>query len=123
MAESREQEAPVGIATTKDVEGDVTMPDVDAPVPAVTRQVEEQQSQPIPPPPSGPLPVASPPPALQDHQSAISDQSESQKHLLPPIENRLKGRKCLVLDLDETLVHSSFKVRDLRQILPARRFY
>ena len=25
----------------------------------------------------------------------------------------LKGRKCLVLDLDETLVHSSFKVRQV----------
>lgn len=29
--------------------------------------------------------------------------------LLNPIDNSLKGRKCLVLDLDETLVHSSFK--------------
>lgn len=30
--------------------------------------------------------------------------------LLPPLQARLKGRKCLVLDLDETLIHSSFKV-------------
>ncbi|KAF9227380.1 NLI interacting factor [Gyrodon lividus] len=29
--------------------------------------------------------------------------------LLPPISPRHAGRKCLVLDLDETLVHSSFK--------------
>jgi len=29
--------------------------------------------------------------------------------LLPPISMELAGRKCLVLDLDETLVHSSFK--------------
>ncbi|KAG2345546.1 NIF-domain-containing protein [Suillus weaverae] len=28
--------------------------------------------------------------------------------LLPPVSSRHKGRKCLVLDLDETLVHSSF---------------
>lgn len=28
--------------------------------------------------------------------------------LLPPISSQHKGRKCLVLDLDETLVHSSF---------------
>ncbi|KAG1723802.1 HAD-like domain-containing protein [Suillus lakei] len=28
--------------------------------------------------------------------------------LLPPISSRYRGRKCLVLDLDETLVHSSF---------------
>jgi hypothetical protein len=31
--------------------------------------------------------------------------------LLPPLFVAHKGRKCLVLDLDETLVHSSFKVR------------
>lgn len=30
--------------------------------------------------------------------------------LLPPISRDLLGRKCLVLDLDETLIHSSFKV-------------
>jgi RNA polymerase II subunit A small phosphatase-like protein len=30
--------------------------------------------------------------------------------LLPPISPQHVGRKCLVLDLDETLVHSSFKV-------------
>ncbi|KAG5645188.1 hypothetical protein DXG03_006706 [Asterophora parasitica] len=31
------------------------------------------------------------------------------KPLLPPLLPEHKGRKCLVLDLDETLVHSSFK--------------
>jgi len=30
-------------------------------------------------------------------------------HLLPPAKDHKKGMKCLVLDLDETLVHSSFK--------------
>jgi len=30
-------------------------------------------------------------------------------HLLPPMRDNKKGMKCLVLDLDETLVHSSFK--------------
>ena len=35
---------------------------------------------------------------------------EKQQWLLPPIEPRFNGKKCLVLDLDETLVHSSFKV-------------
>ncbi|KAI8344014.1 HAD-like domain-containing protein [Chlamydoabsidia padenii] len=30
--------------------------------------------------------------------------------LLAPISKQDKGRKCLVLDLDETLVHSSFKI-------------
>jgi len=32
--------------------------------------------------------------------------------LLPPISPRKEGTKCLVLDLDETLVHSSFKPVD-----------
>jgi RNA polymerase II subunit A small phosphatase-like protein len=32
------------------------------------------------------------------------------KALLPAMRPEHKGRKCLVLDLDETLVHSSFKV-------------
>lgn len=35
---------------------------------------------------------------------------EKQQWLLPPIAPRFEGKKCLVLDLDETLVHSSFKV-------------
>lgn len=30
--------------------------------------------------------------------------------LLPPVKPEHVGRKCLVLDLDETLLHSSFKV-------------
>lgn len=37
--------------------------------------------------------------------------SDKQRWLLPPLQPHFKGRKCLVLDLDETLVHSSFKVR------------
>ncbi|CUS15189.1 unnamed protein product [Tuber aestivum] len=35
---------------------------------------------------------------------------ERQQWLLPPPAPRFEGKKCLVLDLDETLVHSSFKV-------------
>eukprot|EP00049_Salpingoeca_infusionum_P016800 m.348882 g.348882 ORF g.348882 m.348882 type:complete len:248 (+) comp16148_c1_seq17:380-1123(+) len=30
-------------------------------------------------------------------------------NLLPPLEEHVQGKRCLVLDLDETLVHSSFK--------------
>lgn len=30
--------------------------------------------------------------------------------LLPPIKLCDSGKKCMVIDLDETLVHSSFKV-------------
>jgi RNA polymerase II subunit A small phosphatase-like protein len=70
----------------------------------------------LPPPP--PLPVPDPiksstnPP--QDLVSAAPVE-EKQQWLLPPMEARFKGKKCLVLDLDETLVHSSFKVRILFQ--------
>ncbi|KAG4305458.1 hypothetical protein PORY_001014 [Pneumocystis oryctolagi] len=44
-------------------------------------------------------------------ESSISPiHSEHQKWLLSPILDADKGKKCLVLDLDETLVHSSFKI-------------
>ncbi|KAK9475903.1 HAD-like domain-containing protein [Lipomyces japonicus] len=41
--------------------------------------------------------------------SPTSDYKEQPIALLAPITDELRGRKCLVLDLDETLVHSSFK--------------
>ena len=47
--------------------------------------------------------------ASQD-ESALSTPEPAQKWLLPPITSQFSGKKCLVLDLDETLVHSSFKV-------------
>lgn len=43
--------------------------------------------------------------------SAVSTPEPPQKWLLPPVAPQFSGKKCLVLDLDETLVHSSFKVR------------
>lgn len=57
--------------------------------------------------PTGLLPP--PPMALPEKQEPIAP-SERPPMLLPPAEPHLQGRKCLVLDLDETLVHSSFKV-------------
>lgn len=64
----------------------------------------DAQSKPIPPPPPGSgVAVAEP----------GSEGEESRKWLLPPVAPEHKGRKCLVLDLDETLVHSSFKVCNL----------
>ncbi|KAJ5503560.1 Dullard phosphatase domain eukaryotic [Penicillium fimorum] len=56
----------------------------------------------IPPPPP-PLPPAPPAPARGHYE-------ETGHPLLPAPLPHLSGRKCLVLDLDETLVHSSFKV-------------
>lgn len=50
-------------------------------------------------------------PSLDLHQQiATSPQPEKPSWLLPEPLPHLKNRKCLVLDLDETLVHSSFKV-------------
>jgi hypothetical protein len=39
--------------------------------------------------------------------------------LLGPVHHADKGKKCLVLDLDETLVHSSFKVYSTLQLCSA----
>lgn len=54
--------------------------------------------------------------AAQTPGSGVSQPPQSQPAgvrstppLLPPISGDALGRKCLVLDLDETLVHSSFK--------------
>ena len=33
-----------------------------------------------------------------------------ERFLLPPVNTIDTGKKCLIIDLDETLVHSSFKV-------------
>lgn len=69
----------------------------------------------------GQLPISLPPPpprAAQNQaavgvgrsQSNAAAPNERPPWLLPPLQPRFQGKKCLVLDLDETLVHSSFKV-------------
>ncbi len=65
----------------------------------------------LPLPPLSPASETANPSAFPE-EAAVVDEAveEKQKWLLPPIEPRFKGKKCLVLDLDETLVHSSFKV-------------
>ena len=42
---------------------------------------------------------------------ADSATGKGRSWLLAPLRPEFEGKKCLVLDLDETLVHSSFKVR------------
>lgn len=66
---------------------------------------------------SGPTADIPPPPPLQQREEELSRQRTSEAEvftprqaLLPPMRPEFKGKKCLVLDLDETLVHSSFKV-------------
>lgn len=67
-----------------------------------------------------------PPPPLQERQAQVAHQEGSpvrdggeggQTWLLPPQAPEFAGRKCLVLDLDETLVHSSFKVNTLAEYI------
>ena len=74
--------------------------------PTATRELAQTQTNLPPPPPRN----------GQDRATSSSNAvapNEKQQWLLPPLQPQLKGRKCLVLDLDETLVHSSFKVRKL----------
>ncbi|KAH9827763.1 plasma membrane phosphatase required for sodium stress response [Teratosphaeria destructans] len=74
----------------------------------------ESQGDALPPPP-GPPPTQTEQQQVQpttgDGQQVTSMERDEQKQwLLPPLRPELRGRKCLVLDLDETLVHSSFKI-------------
>ena len=95
-------------------DSDVAMPD--APVVPAARETPSQdtaqqlaQTQMALPPP--------PPRNGQERSVAssthVTPDDRPQQWLLPPLQSQLKGRKCLVLDLDETLVHSSFKVLHL----------
>ena len=99
----------------KDGEGDVQMEDSE-PLPTVEkeggtipmpRKDETAAKTVLPPPPPGPAP---------SEEAAAPEAEQKQQWLLPPIAPRFKGKKCLVLDLDETLVHSSFKVRFFDQL-------
>ena len=118
VTEAKEKEQ-ASEKASQDVDGDVAMPDIETSAPTAAASppaqepanpADEQLAKPMPPPPPGPIPLASDLPISQGETSIASEESEPQKSLLPPIEPHLKGRKCLVLDLDETLVHSSFKV-------------
>ena len=69
-----------------------------------TREVTQPQVNLPPPPPRNGQDTTTP------SASSVVTPSDRQRWLLPPLQPHFKGRKCLVLDLDETLVHSSFKV-------------
>ncbi|KAI2472601.1 NIF-domain-containing protein [Annulohypoxylon bovei var. microspora] len=114
VAEDHEAEAvAVEGSSSRDVDGDVEMADGEPTKPELAKQpgtgTEEQYAKPVPPPPPGPIPITNPTPTAPEDTSADVEQGLP-KFLLPPVEPHLKGRKCLVLDLDETLVHSSFKI-------------
>jgi len=55
----------------------------------------------------------------RDYENPNETTHWKDQQLLPPLRENKKGKKCLVLDLDETLVHSSFKpVRECDFIVP-----
>ena len=98
----------------KQIDDDIEMKDVPLSTNDVHQEGEDQSSDAQAEHPKVDLP---PPPPLVERQHAVQSQtadaseaSEPQKYLLGPIAPRFQGKKCLVLDLDETLVHSSFKV-------------
>ena len=84
--------------------------------PPIAPEVEESTRSAEPQKEESTTQITLPPPPPRDSQARPTPQrerspgTERQQWLLPPIQPRFKGKKCLVLDLDETLVHSSFKV-------------
>ena len=97
-------------------ESDVDMTDVPI-IPPVEEQnrldepIQPHDVQPVtlpPPPPLSKRVAATTAPETVPPVPAIDESKE--RWLLPPAQPPLKGRKCLILDLDETLVHSSFKI-------------
>lgn len=110
-------------------DSDIDMPDAPLEEPAavevkkgVERSEPEVVSQLPPPPPLAPRTHPSSPGHERNLTNSSSSPNEQQKWLLPPIRDEFKGKKCLVLDLDETLVHSSFKV-SLRILDGLRTWY
>ena len=103
------------VVNEKDEEGDVPMPDAAEESQQASNAADattEESYTNLPPPPPGPIPAVPSAPttgALIEIPPVFSS-DQPQKFLLPPQAPEFKGKKCLVLDLDETLVHSSFKV-------------
>lgn len=126
------------VQSNQDEEGDVQMQEQAAPhqvnIEPVAPVVSEERSS---------VAVMPPPPPIQASEDSgnpsedvvpADAQEDRQSWLLPPIAPRFVGKKCLVLDLDETLVHSSFKVShisrsseefvtNVRQDLTSSRFH
>lgn len=127
LAESTAAGSSGRAAPSKDEDGDTEMPDalVQASEPVV-QPAEVDNLQTLPPAP--PLPAVPSPPQDAEGDLITAPDQPQQEWLLPPIQPQFKGRKCLVLDLDETLVHSSFKVGFIKsvifvQLLTALRYY
>jgi RNA polymerase II subunit A small phosphatase-like protein len=100
-APATREDGPAAAARQVYDEADVAMKDVDQ-QPVQEWEAEEDAQATLPPPPPGPAPVG--------YDTATPAPDTPQRALLPAIRPEHAGRKCLVLDLDETLVHSSFKL-------------
>jgi len=102
------------VPSEKDAEGDVPMPDAGPARPLGNQGAAgaaEESLPRVPPPPPGPVPaVPNAPTNTLIESPPVFAPDQPQRFLLPPQAPEHKGRKCLVLDLDETLVHSSFKI-------------
>jgi carboxy-terminal domain RNA polymerase II polypeptide A small phosphatase len=105
----RSQEAEAGgsasEAPAKDEDGDAEMVDAAALQAPEPPQPADAEDLPHPPVPVPDAPIA----PKNEAGLVVATEQAVQDALLPPIQPHFKGRKCLVLDLDETLVHSSFK--------------
>ncbi|KAL8720801.1 MAG: hypothetical protein Q9225_002396 [Loekoesia sp. 1 TL-2023] len=113
--EVSKEEMTINDRTPQQEARDIEMPDA-PPIPPVPEQPMANQETTVQSPPQSNLP---PPPPISIPNRPISTErqtsngattAEQQKWLLPPMADRFRGKKCLVLDLDETLVHSSFKI-------------
>lgn len=103
-------DSPAPESTTKTELVDVPLHDASAtnPPPTTTTETQKQTEEDDT---VSDLPTTNPNTSTELAQAP----AEEQRWLLPPLAPRFKGKKCLVLDLDETLVHSSFKVLPLKQ--------
>ncbi|KAI9782891.1 MAG: hypothetical protein M1835_003911 [Candelina submexicana] len=97
---------------------DIEMTDAPPPIPStevpneepLNRETLTTNNELPPPPPLAARETQTSLAALPTQDTTVMPSAEKQQWLLPPIQPRFKGKKCLVLDLDETLVHSSFKI-------------
>jgi RNA polymerase II subunit A small phosphatase-like protein len=102
----------------KAVDDNLELVDSGPKVPLSEHEAEIITHQQQPEPEVAQAPTIPPPPPVAERGADGSVNSRegsvsAQKWLLPPVRPEHRGRKCLVLDLDETLVHSSFKVGNL----------
>lgn len=98
---------------------DVTMSETETEVIKTKAPVVKTELPPIHAPEEEEEPVELKP-AVEEHTPTADEQLqdaivgiqpvEQKQWLLPPLKPEMQGKKCLVLDLDETLVHSSFKL-------------